>query len=186
MEAQEKKKIYIVLSQTGTIVSKMIRIVTRKKYSHASISLTPDLQLMYSFGRLHPYAVLPAGFVREAPDISTFKRFRNKADVIILEIEVTDQELEGVKSKISEMLEEQEKYHYNYIGLFKAAVNLTHPKRDYKYYCSEFVTEVLEENNLIDRSLLPDIVHPMNFLDMPWKVIYQGKIREYEPNISEY
>ncbi len=175
----ESKKLYIVLSQTGTIVSKMIKIVTRKEYSHASISFTPDLQWMYSFGRIHPYAVLPAGFVREAPDISTFKRFFNKAEVIILELDVSEDELEGVRNRIDQMLKEQKKYHYNYIGLFKAAVNLKHHKRDYKYYCSEFVAEVLEDNNIINREDLPDIVHPVNFLDMEWKVVYRGKISEY-------
>ncbi len=134
---------------------------------------------MYSFGRIYPYAIFPAGFVREAPDISTFKRF-HKSKIIVLEVEVSEEVYKSVEKRIMDMFENREKYHYNYKGLFSAAVKKTYPKRKNYYYCSEFVTEVLEDNNLINRREFPDIVHPMNFLNMPWKEVYRGRISEYK------
>ena len=45
------RSIYLVMSQTGTILSKAIKGVTCDQYNHISISLDPSLECMYSFGR---------------------------------------------------------------------------------------------------------------------------------------
>ena len=43
------KKIYIVLTHTGTILSKIIKYWTKDEFSHVSIALDEDLKEMYSF-----------------------------------------------------------------------------------------------------------------------------------------
>lgn len=172
------KKIYVVLSQTLSIVAKMIKAVTHKEYSHASISLTEDLQWMYSFGRRNPYNPFWAGFVRESPKKGTMKRFI-RSKISVLEVEVSDEEFEGVRSTINKMLSEQKKYHYNYIGLFKAGFKKEHDRREYYYYCSEFVGDVLKKNHISGAELLPNIVHPVNFLELPHNVVYRGRLRDY-------
>ena len=59
------KKVFLVFSHSGTILSKVIRLYTREKYSHISISLDEDLKRMYSFGILRPYNPFLGGFVHE-------------------------------------------------------------------------------------------------------------------------
>ena len=49
------KQIFIVISQTGTVLSRILKRITGAEYNHASLSLSPDLKKMYSFGRRHPY-----------------------------------------------------------------------------------------------------------------------------------
>ena len=49
------KKIYIVLTHSGTALSKIIKGFTKDEFSHVSISLDKELNEMYSFGRLNPY-----------------------------------------------------------------------------------------------------------------------------------
>ena len=71
------KKVYIVLTHTGTTLSKIIKSYTKDEFSHVSISLDEKLNEMYSFGRLHPYNPFWAGFVHEAINKGTFKRFSN-------------------------------------------------------------------------------------------------------------
>ena len=44
------KKLYIILTHTGTILSKIIRYLTKDEFSHVSIALDADLEKMYSFG----------------------------------------------------------------------------------------------------------------------------------------
>ena len=77
------KKIYIVLTYTGTWLSKVVRFYTRKDYSHVSISLDENLNNMYSFGRINPYNPFSCGFVKESPRHGTFKRF-NKVNLGVL------------------------------------------------------------------------------------------------------
>ena len=71
------KKVYIVLAHTGTILSRIIKIVTGAEYTHASIALDEDLDKMYSFGRKYSYIAFIGGFVKEGSNIGTFKRFYN-------------------------------------------------------------------------------------------------------------
>ena len=71
---RQKRYVYIVISQTGTILSRIIKFLTRKEYNHASISLKDDLSVMYSFGRKNPYNPFLGRFVEESPDFGTFKR----------------------------------------------------------------------------------------------------------------
>ena len=49
------KKIYIILTYTGTLLSKIIKFYTKNEFSHVSISLDKELKYMYSFGRLNAY-----------------------------------------------------------------------------------------------------------------------------------
>jgi hypothetical protein len=70
------KKIYIILTYTGTILSQIVKVYTRREFSHVSISLDEDLTKMYSFGRLNPYNPFSGGFVHEKINQGTFKRFK--------------------------------------------------------------------------------------------------------------
>ena len=71
----QNKKIYIVLSQTGTWFSRAIKFFTKDPYNHASISLDKELNHMYSFGRKKVNNPLRGGFVREYTDKGVFAKF---------------------------------------------------------------------------------------------------------------
>ncbi|MCM3651426.1 MULTISPECIES: hypothetical protein [Metabacillus] len=44
-------EIYIILTDTGTIFTNMIKMYTKQSLNHASISFTKNLSTTYSFGR---------------------------------------------------------------------------------------------------------------------------------------
>jgi len=46
------KKIYIVLTHSGTTLSQIIKNYTKDEFSHISISLDKDLEEMYSFRKI--------------------------------------------------------------------------------------------------------------------------------------
>ena len=48
MKKSEERVVYIVLTHTGTIPSRLIRIFTRYEYTHVSISLDRNLEHLYS------------------------------------------------------------------------------------------------------------------------------------------
>ena len=98
------KKIYIILTNSGTILSRVIKLYTRKEYTHVSISLDKRLRKMYSFGRLNPYNPFIGGFVHESKNHGTFKRFVNTT-TCIYSIEVEDEQYEKIKQAIKELPE---------------------------------------------------------------------------------
>ena len=178
-EGGETKKVYIVLSQTGTILSRILKLITRAPYNHSSIALTEDLQTMYSFGRVNPYNPFLGGFVQESPDYGTFKRFKN-TKVMVLETEISEDIYFELGQIIQQMLREKALYHYNYWGLFLAALRIPVKKRNC-YYCSEFVKAMVLRMNLPGAEEIPDIVKPMHFLTVPHKTVFVGKLQEYAP-----
>ena len=82
------KKIYIVLTQTGTLLSRTVKLWTGKKYNHVSIALDEKLEQLYSFGRVYPNIAFIGGFVHEGINTGTFKKFY-KTDTKIYEKEIT-------------------------------------------------------------------------------------------------
>lgn len=68
------KKIYLVLTHTGTMLSRLIKTFTKDEFTHSSIALDIDLKQLYSFGRLNPYNPFVGGFVHEAIDNRNFQK----------------------------------------------------------------------------------------------------------------
>lgn len=170
------KKIYIVLTYTGTILSKIVKMYTRKEFSHVSIALDKDLEEMYSFGRLNAYKMLPAGFVHEGKDKGTFKRF-SKTKTRIYSLKVKDDQYDKVVEVINSIKENRNEYSFNLMGLALAAIHLK-LRREKHFYCAEFVKYVLEQSDI--NNDLPEIIKPEDFkmikgLDM----VYSGFLREY-------
>lgn len=173
----ENKNIYIVISQTGTILSRALKAVTGAKYNHASISLSENLETMYSFGRKNAYNPFWAGFVIEAPNTGTFKRF-HKTKALVMELEIDEDNYHALCQRIEKMLDCKEKYQFNYLGIVLAAFGICRHKENC-YYCSEFVKELAQCYKFEGAQELDKIVHPIHFMKLPHKVIYTGKINDY-------
>ena len=180
MEAEGNKRyVYIVISQTGTILSRIIKVLTRKEYNHASISLRDDLSIMYSFGRKNPYNPFLGRFVIESPNFGTFKRFAN-TKILVLRVYMGEEEYQRLSSLLSSMFENPKDYKYNYLGLYCAAIKVCH-KSPNRYYCSEFVKELLVRSRVNGAEELENIVHPMSFIGLPNSLaVYSGKLKDYK------
>ena len=153
------KKIYIVLTYTGSVLSKIVKMYTRREFSHVSIALDEDLQEMYSFGRT--FALIPfiAGFVHEQPRKGTFKRFK-KTKTRVYSLEVPDDKYEKVLEIIDDFKNNKSQYKFNIGGLACVAIHLKF-KREKSFYCAEFVKYVLEQSQIQDS--LPELIKPEDF-----------------------
>lgn len=176
------KKIYIILTHTGTTLSRIIKYYTKDEFSHVSIALDSNLNQMYSFGRLKPYNPFLAGFVHERINKGTFKRFfKTRAKVYSLEI--NDSQYEKLKYAILYIKKLRREYKFNIFGLF--AVGLKIKIRGNKsFYCAEFVKHVLDEAEI--KTELPELVRPEDFkLIKNIKVEYDGYLRLYNKMVRE-
>ena len=170
-----EKKIYIVLTQTYTTIARIIKSITKDNYSHASISLDIKCNNMYSFGRKYFYSPFYGIFLKEDLRKGLFIRNKN-ALIAIYEIKVTKKQYNKIKDKIKEI--ELNNKGYNIIGLLLAHFRIKLHRR--KYYCSEFVYEVLSNKEI-------EIYNKENTLFKPEELItnnrfvkiFEGKIRDY-------
>ena len=170
------KKVYLVLTYTGTMLAKIVRFYTRKEYSHVSIALDEQLNEMYSFGRLNPYNAFIGGFVHEYIDKGTFKRFY-KTKATIYSIEITDEQYRKLINLIAKFEKRKELYKFNVIGLFAVALNIKW-KKERSFYCAEFVKYALEHADIkVD---LPEIIKPDDFTYIEnLEKIYTGYMQKY-------
>lgn len=170
--------VYIVISQTGTLLSRFLKLVTKAEYNHASISLLPNLDTMYSFGRKNPYNPFWAGFVTESPRFGTFKRF-SQTRIVVLDITVSEEQYQAIQRRIQIMLTLRQHYGYNYLGLWLGGLRICYRQKR-RFYCSEFVKDLLEKQNVKGARQLNPIVQPIHFLNLPnAKQVYSGKLADY-------
>lgn len=179
MEESEKKYVYVVLSGTDTILGRIIQKKLGVSYNHCSISLDEDLERIYSFGRKTYWHVFSSGFVKESKSSGFYKRF-GKTRIIVLKIPVTKTQWSRIKKKISLFNEEQDNYRYSLIGLIYCDLGLD-VKRKNKYFCSQFVTEVLHSSGLTLFDKPETLIRPHDYLNLTEpKIIYSGQIRNYD------
>ncbi len=172
------KDIYIVLSQTGTALSRALKVITGAEYNHASICLDETLSELYSFGRINPMNPVIGGFVRESKNYGTFKRFSN-TQIVVIKRQVPDEVYKNMQRYLCMMYEHRKEFGYNYPGLFLAAAKIHFSARK-RFYCSEFVRYILLKFGLKEAELLDDIVKPIDFLKLKgWNVVYKGDMQLY-------
>ena len=170
------KKIYIVLTHTGTVLSRIIKKWTRDEFSHVSIALDKDLEQMYSFGRLHPYNPFWGGFVKEGIHIGTFKRFI-KTETLIYSLDITQDQYIRIKNEIKRIELHKKQYRFNVLGLIAVGFHKKIQSK-YSFYCAEFVKYLLEFAGI--KTNLPQIIKPEDFKNVSdYTVVYKGNLRNY-------
>ena len=176
------KKLYIVLAHTGTILSRIIKIVTGAEYTHASIALDEDLEKMYSFGRKYTYVAFIGGFVKEGCSFGTFKRFYN-TEISVYELEVTDEQYEKACERIEYVKSHKDEYRFNILGMALAGINKK-VSREKTYYCAEFVKTLFEKADISTEGL-PKVIKPEHFKDLQGvKLIYKGLFKTYKNRVK--
>lgn len=168
------KKIYIVLTHTNSIISKMIKLFTKDKYSHISLSFNSKCNKMYSFSR--KYSFFPFYGIFKIEDIRKGLFKNNNSIIAIYELNVTNEQYNNIINKIDEISHSNKGY--NIIGLLLAYFKIKLHRK--KYYCSEFVYEVLSNDNIHVISNEKNLFKPEEIIcNNSFKKIFEGKILDY-------
>jgi hypothetical protein len=170
------RNIYIVISQTGTLFSRLLALYTKDPYNHASIAFDSSLQEMYSFGRRRRYNMLDSGFIIESISGGLFIFFP-QARCCVLEIPVTDAEYSAIRDEVDRFCRNHKKYKYNLLGVFTYIFGKSLAREDY-YFCSQFVSYLLNKTSFWIRA--PQFTRPMDFMSIPnRRIIYEGKVADF-------
>lgn len=151
----ERKQVYLLLTDTGTLFTRMIKLYTKKPYNHASIVFDRHFNEVYSFGRKRPRNPFIGGFVNEDVRQGLFKNAR----CAIYRFDATADQLDKMKTFIKEIEMEKHRYRYNLLGLFTFMINKP-SNRKHAFFCSEFVAHVLREGGIIEFQKPISLVSP--------------------------
>ncbi len=172
------KNIYILLSQTDSLFSKLIKKATKAEYSHVSISLNEDLTEMYSFGRIYPYLLFPGGYVRESVNRGIFKRFPG-SKIALLRFGLEREQYDAIVQELRGMYSRRHGLKYNYSGVIMAFFKKERAPKN-RFFCSQFVNLIFTKHGVYDKNLMPKPVHPIDFYSVfKSRKIFEGVLSEY-------
>lgn len=184
MRMTDERSIYILLTNTGTLFTRVIQTYTKAPYNHASISFDRELTELYSFGRKHPSNPLNGGFVKEDIQTGTYSKYPNTT-CVIYELQVSEREVEKMKRVLHIFIRSRQKYMYNLLGVL--GITLKEPVEfSNSYFCSQFVAEILQRSGIKLWNKLPALVTPDDFRQCEQlKLVYEGRLREYKPEVQD-
>ncbi len=173
--------IYLVLTDTGTMFTRMIKSITRQPYNHASIAFDAELTEVYSFGRKTARNPFIGGFVREDLRSILFMQ----ADCAVYALTVTPDEYKKMHRYIQGVAAQKERYRYNFIGLF--GVMVQRPiQRKHAFFCSQFVASVLREGKVMDSGKDPSLVEPGELPHSAnFQMMFEGRVKDYRTSVLD-
>ncbi|WP_138204833.1 hypothetical protein [Haloimpatiens lingqiaonensis] len=179
----KKYEVVILLTNTGTFLSKVIKQYTNEPYTHVSIGFDIELNEIYSFGRIFPHNPLIGGFIVEDRYKGLYSIFTN-VNCAVYTLEVDRLQYEKMKEIINKFHNDKHKYKYNFLGLFAVACNIPF-KRENAYFCSQFAATVLEGSNIKIFNKKCELVTPSDFRTCKHlKLIYSGNLMNYNSKLT--
>lgn len=164
------KTIYILLTRSGTLLSKLVYAATGASYTHASMAFDAELSCLYSSTRKNGYTMFPAGPSKEYLNRGVF-RLRDNAPCALYALEVSDEAYFHALCRAEEFMRHSEEYSFNTLGLILCGLHIRWQRRHH-YFCSQFVSEVLEQSGALalpkDSTLMhPQRLHPAAPAEVP-------------------
>ncbi len=132
----EMKTVSILFTTYTDFVSRLVGLMSGFNCTHVSIALDEEDEYFYSFNT--------KGFKKEYPK----KHKKRTKENVCLRIQVTKQQYSKLQSVLKKFEKKKNKYDYNYWGVFFCMFRLPHERKN-KYFCSEFVAELLEKAKIL-------------------------------------
>lgn len=173
--------VYVVLSRSGTVPSRLIGAMTGDRLTHAALALDPELEYMFGFGRRGSTNPLSGCFRRERLDDPLYERMGSLPGKV-LEVPVTRAQHDMVRAQVEAFLLDGHRYRYNFAGLLH---HVTGRAREdaYRFFCSEFVYHVLYQAGVCDLHVPRSQVRPQTLLALPARVVFDGDLlTHYAPD----
>lgn len=183
LEVVGKRHIYILLTNTGSLLNKTIKLYTKAPYNHTSIALDKNLNEVYSFGRKTPNNPFIGGLVRE--DLNGIYSHFKDTTCAVYALEIDYKVYKRVLKNIDKFQLKRDSYKYNFVGLFGVAINRP-IYRENAFFCSQFIATILNKSGLNLFNKMPELITPYDFQSSDkLKLIYEGRILDYAPQLAQ-
>ena len=170
-ETTTMKTLYIFLTRSGTLLSNLVYSLTGAQYTHISLAFDEDLSTLYSSTRKNGYTMFPAGPSREYLNRGVFL-MRENIPCALYALEVTDEAYTRAKRRTQHMMHHGELYRFNSLGLLLCWMHIR-----WHYFCSQFVSEVLQKSGALELPKPSTLMHPSDYAELPeLRCLYRGTL----------
>lgn len=167
------KTIYILLTKSGTLLSRIVQLLTADAYTHVSISFDECLQPLYSSSRKNGETIFPAGPCKE----HFHKGYYKKHPLIpcaLYKLEVSEEVYQLAKTEVQKIMIKSDQYGFNIFGLLLCQFNIPF-KRRHHFFCSQFVGEILHRSRALELPKDTSLMKPSDYMEIPKLVcLYKG------------
>lgn len=167
-ENKSLRKVYVLLTRFSDNRSKAIGFFSGFYYTHAAIGLEEDLDTFYSF--------VNKGFIVEK--ISKYiKSNREPFPCQLYELKVTETVYNSIKKILNDFVLNKGLYRYAKLGLIFGLFHIP-IKQKYRYFCSQFVAEVLQKSNAVELKKNSAICFPRDLQKLSeLRLNFQGNLK---------
>lgn len=179
-----EKQVYIVLTNTGTFISQVIKLYTGNELTHVSIAFDAELKEVYSFGRKQRHNPLSGGFKKEKVMGDLIRCEERPTLCAVYSYSISEVLYRRIRKRVKEMEKNRDSYRYNFAGILGLILNIKIERRN-AYFCSQFVASLFEDHGvqLIAKDSI--WVKPADFQQCGMlTLMYSGDLRDAVP-ISE-
>jgi hypothetical protein len=176
--------VYIVLCRTRTVLSRTIHVITREPFTHSGLAFTPELDPMFSFGRLKPRNPFIGGFKHERLDDDFYRHYTDLPG-LVMALTVTADQRQRLEALVDQFNAQPERYGYNYFGLAGNLFGRSY-QNPTRFFCSEFVYYVLHESGISDLGKPPCEVHPSDLRQLGGETIFEGNLMTYHAALHSH
>jgi len=156
MNCTGERYIYILLTRYPDTFSKLLRFFTRGQYNHASIGISESDGVFYSY--------VTTGFRKELPkQHPTFKK--QEVPCRLYRLPVSEEVYALAHALLEGHAKRARGFKYNTLGLLFCLLRIVY-KRDNHFFCSQFVSEVLETLGVVPLAKHSTLYLPDDFQQM--------------------
>ena len=164
-----KRYIYVMLLRYPDRFSRTWQFFSRSKFSHASIGISDTDWVFFSY--------VLKGFRTELP--RKHPRFKSREiPCELYRVEISEDVYENAKTVLDEHIGRSHSHKFSYFGLLLCYCRIRRQLTD-RYFCSQFVSEILEKSKAVTLSkhyslYLPDDFMQMNGLEL----VFSGNLSQ--------
>jgi ribosomal protein S18 acetylase RimI-like enzyme len=175
--------VYILLTYTGTGISKVIKFFTGNPYAHSSISLDTSMENIYSFGR--KYKGSPGKFVKESIKDGILAGLVPDASYSLYVTFFDSDQYKLIKERIKYFEENEDSMKFSFVGLLNIAIG-EETSIENERFCSQFVAEIIQAGDENRLSRDPSLYHPYDLRKIK-KTYYvtRGLISKYNKELVD-
>ncbi len=139
---RDYQAVYVVCMHSKSVLANIVKAWTHDEFSHAALSLEPDLNPMYTFGNKSGGG---HGFSIETPD-NPFFMARPTMPWAVYAVFVNPDEMALIKERLLYFMKRDPVFRFDLLGLANIAFGKA-VEKETKYFCSGFVADVLQAGN---------------------------------------
>lgn len=169
--------IYIILSNSPSIISKVIGLYTKDEYTHAAISIDEDIGTIYGMGRKWSRFPFVGRLKQEEMDKGFYSLCPNLPGAIY-KLSINKDQYNMLRKTLHKYLKEEKVVKYNNLGIFSCMINKDLGPKD-KFTCSAFVAHLLETAKIANFDLPPALVRPQSLTKLNAELVFKGDLKSY-------